>query len=145
MKECWVACEIPTSHYLSGRASSLSFYYLIFKCYNYIDLFVLRGWACRRSNGNPWECPLLQHAGQGTELRHPGWPRAPISTESTHWPCFYEFVMGFHVAKTGPQLVVLEDDLDPASSTSQGLRLQMCCGHGAVDGTQGLLHALLTE
>lgn len=140
MKECWVTCEIPTSHYLSGRASSLSFYYLIFKCYNYIDLFVLRGWACRRPNGNPWECPLLQHAGQGTELRHPGWPRAPYPLSHLTGPVF----MNLRWAKTGPQLVMLEDDLDPASSTSQGLRLQ-CCGHGAVDGTQGLLHALLTE
>lgn len=43
MKEYWVTCKIPTIHNLSGRANSLSFYYLIFKCYNYIDLFVLRG------------------------------------------------------------------------------------------------------
>lgn len=75
------------------------------------------------------------NSGTQAGLEHP-YPRSHLTG-----PVF----MNLRWAKTGPQLVMREDDLDPASSTSQGLRLQTCCGHGAVDGTQGLLHALLTE
>lgn len=46
--------------------------------------------------------PLFQPLGQG--LKHSGWPKAPVPTGSSHWPYFYVFEMGFHVAQTGLQL-----------------------------------------
>lgn len=63
---------------------------------------------------------LFQHEGQGTEPKHSGLPKASVATELSHWPYFYVFEMGFHVAQTG--LPLAKDDLDPASSTSQVLR-----------------------